>query len=101
MESLVQQEVIRELQSRGFTIVERRLLDKVLAEVKLGSSELADQDTQIKLGKLLAARLMVSGVLNSQANSLDAAVRAIDTERSESTRLNSSHGGISRMPSSA
>lgn len=83
MESLLQQEVIRELQSRGFTIVERRLLDKVLAEVKLGSSELADQDTQIKLGKLLAARLMVSGVISAQGTALSAAVRAIDTETTQ------------------
>ena len=83
METLLQQEVIRELQSRGLTIVERRLLDKVLAEVKLGSSELADQDTQIKLGKILAARLMVSGAISAQGNSLNAAVRAIDTETTQ------------------
>lgn len=83
LESLVQQEVIRELQARGFTIVERRLLDKVLAEVKLGSSELADQDTQIKLGKVLAARLMVSGTLNSQGTGVGASVRAIDTETTQ------------------
>ena len=83
LDSLVQQELIRELQVRGFTLVERRLLDKVLAEIKLGSSELADQDTQIKLGKVLAARLMVSGVLSSQGNSLAASVRAIDTETTQ------------------
>lgn len=83
MEVLVQEELIRELQSRGYTIVERRLLDKVLAEVKLGSSELADSDTQIKLGKLLAARMMVSGTLTSQGNTVAAAVRAIDTETSQ------------------
>ena len=84
LETLLQQEVIRELQARGFTIVERRLLDKVLAEVKLGSSQLADQDTQIKLGKLLASRLMVTGVLTSQGGTtLTAAVRAIDTETTQ------------------
>ncbi|MDO9071835.1 MAG: caspase family protein [Rubrivivax sp.] len=83
LETLVQQEVIRELQSRGFTIVERRLLDKVLAEVKLGSSELADQDTQIRLGKVLAARLMVSGTLSSQGPGVAATVRAIDTETTQ------------------
>ena len=83
LESLLQQEVIRELQARGFTIVERRLLDKVLAEIKLGSSELADQDTQIKLGKVLAARLMVSGTLNSQGKGVGASVRAIDTETTQ------------------
>jgi len=86
IETLVQQELIRELQNRGFTIVERRLLDKVLAEVKLGSSDLADQDTQIKLGRVLAARMMVSGVLSTQGSNgttLTAAVRAIDTETTQ------------------
>lgn len=83
LDTLVQQELIRELQQRGFTLVERRVLDKVLAEVKLGSSELADQDTQIRLGKVLAARLMVSGILTQQGTHLAASVRAIDTETTQ------------------
>ncbi len=86
MDTLLQQEVIRELQARGFTLVERRLLDKVLAEVKLGSSELADPDTQIKLGKVLAARLMVSGSLSPSGpagNGVAASFRAIDTETTQ------------------
>ena len=92
LETLVQQEVIRELAARGFTIVERRLLDKVLAEVKLGSSELADQDTQIRLGKLLAARLMVSGTLSTQGNAVNASVRAIDTETTQLAMVKSERG---------
>ncbi len=83
LEVLVQQELIRELQNRGYTLVERRLLDKVLAEVKLGASELADQDTQIRLGRLLAARLMVSGVMTHEPGGLSASVRAIDTETTQ------------------
>lgn len=84
MDGLLQQAVIRELQARGFTLVERRLLDKLMAEIKLGSSELADPDTQIRLGKVFAARLMVSATLQTEGNQLAAAVRAIDTE---TTRL--------------
>jgi tetratricopeptide (TPR) repeat protein len=84
MEGLMQQAVIQELQARGLPIVERRLLDKVMAEIKLGSSELADQDTQIRLGKVFAARLMISGALNSDGNAVSVGVRAIDTE---TTRL--------------
>lgn len=83
LDGIVQQELIRELQNRGYTLVERRLLDKILAEVKLGSSELADQDTQIRLGKVLAARLMVSGALGSQGDTLTTSVRAIDTETTQ------------------
>ena len=103
LETLVQQELIRELQSRGFTIVERRLLDKVLAEVKLGSSDMADQDTQIKLGRVLAARMMVSGTLTSQGagqgTTLTAAVRAIDTETTQLAMVRSDRtSGASGTP---
>ena len=103
LETLVQQELIRELQSRGFTIVERRLLDKVLAEVKLGSSAMADQDTQIKLGRVLAARMMVSGTLTSQGaaqgTTLTAAVRAIDTETTQLAMVRSERtSGASGTP---
>ena len=83
-DSLLQEALIGELQARGFTVVERRLLDKLIAEIDLGSSALADPDAQLRLGRILSARLMVSGVLNSQGDQLSAALRAIDTE---TTRL--------------
>jgi tetratricopeptide (TPR) repeat protein len=98
LEAAVQQELIRELQSRGFTIVERRLLDKVLAEVKLGASELADQDTQIKLGRLLAARMMVSGAVGSQGAGLTASVRAIDTETTQLAMVRSERNSGNANP---
>lgn len=84
LDVLLQQELSRELQARGFAVVERRLLDKVLNEVRLGSSELADSDTQIKLGRLLAARLMVSGsVVPNPAGGAAASFRAVDTETTQ------------------
>ena len=96
-DALLQQSLVAELQQRGYTLVERRLLDKVLAEVKLGSSELADADTQIKLGRVLAARLMVSGQLVPGAASggggLTAALRAIDTETTQLALVRSEPAG--------
>jgi uncharacterized caspase-like protein len=82
-DSLLQEALIGELQARGFTLVERRLLDKLIAEINLGSSALADPDAQVRLGRILSARLMVSGVLNSQGAQLSAALRAIDTETTQ------------------
>lgn len=84
LDAVLNQALMRELQARGFTLVERRLLDQVMAEAKLGSSELADQDTQIRLGRVLAARLMVAGTLVGDGTALSASLRAIDTE---TTRL--------------
>ena len=97
LDVVLQQELVRELQARGFTVVERRLLDKVLAEVKLGSSELADADTQIRLGRVLAARLIISGSLADAGPGAVATVRAIDTETTQlalvqSARPNGSGG---------
>ena len=83
-DSLLQHELIGQLQANGVEVVDRAMLDKVMAELKLGSSELADQDTQLKLGKIFAARLMVSGSLDNAGNAVLASVRAIDTE---TTRL--------------
>jgi tetratricopeptide (TPR) repeat protein len=98
VETVLQHELIRELQARGFTVVERRLLDKVLAEVKLGSSELADQDTQVRLGRLLAARLIVSGNLSAQGNAVAAGVRAIDTETTQLALVKSERAGAPFNP---
>jgi tetratricopeptide (TPR) repeat protein len=82
LDGLLHQALTRELQARGFTLVERRVLDRLMAEIKLGSSELADPDTQVKLGKLFAARMMVSGSLHTEGIHTTAALRAIDTETS-------------------
>lgn len=82
-DSLLQESLTGELQARGYTLVERRLLDKLIAEINLGSSALADPDAQVRLGKVLAARLMVSGTLNSQGGQLATALRAIDVETTQ------------------
>jgi len=51
------------LQQGQVQIVERALLDKLLAELKLSATKLTDQRTALALGKLLAARLIVTGKL--------------------------------------
>ena len=39
-------------------VVEREVLDKLLQELNLGTSELVDQNTQLQLGKVLSARML-------------------------------------------
>jgi len=69
-----------QLQALHVSVVDRALLDKVMAELKLGSSELADPDTQLRLGRILAARLIVTGRLTRVGGEQLLAMRAIDTE---------------------
>jgi tetratricopeptide (TPR) repeat protein len=42
-------------------VVERQLIERLLEELKLGSSELADPRVSARLGRILAARLIVTG----------------------------------------
>ncbi len=75
-------------------VVERVILDKLLQELNLGSSDLADKETALRLGKILAARLMATGSFYYLPGSTLLSLRVIDTETSrismvENRRINS------------
>lgn len=83
MPEVLQQEIAQGLLSIGrISVVEREMMDKLLAELKLGSSELADPETSLKLGKLLSARLIVTGSLVQVPGGVRLSLRMIDPETS-------------------
>ncbi len=63
-------------------VVERAVMERLLSELNLGSSELADPDTALQLGKLLAAKLIGTGSLLYLPDSTLLNLRLIDTETS-------------------
>ncbi|MGA1875111.1 MAG: tetratricopeptide repeat protein [bacterium] len=63
-------------------VVERTLIEHLLEELNLGSSELADQETALNLGKVLAAKLIGTGSLLSLPGGTLLSFRFIDTETS-------------------
>jgi hypothetical protein len=64
LEELSVSRLVEALRTSGrMTVVEREFLDKLLAELRLGSSELADPASALRLGKILAARLIATGSL--------------------------------------
>ena len=63
-------------------VVERAFMDQLLSELNLGSSELADPATALKLGRILAAKLIGSGTLLYMPDSTLFSLRLIDTETS-------------------
>lgn len=79
LEGVLQHELQSALATKGIQVVDRALLDKLLAELRLGSSELADPDTQLKLGRILAARLTAVGSVRNGDRG-QASMRMIDTE---------------------
>lgn len=68
------------LQQSRIRLVERALLDKLLEELKLGVSKLVDPRAQLSLGKLLAARLIVSGQVVYSGAQTQVSIRLIETE---------------------
>lgn len=63
-------------------VVERVLIERLLEELNLGSSELANPETALKLGKVLAARLIGTGSLYYLPQGTLLNLRLIDTETS-------------------
>jgi curli biogenesis system outer membrane secretion channel CsgG len=49
----------------SFSILERKELDSVISELKLGESGLVDQRTKNKLGKLKGAKYLIAGTVSS------------------------------------
>jgi len=69
------------LQSQaGIPMVDRQILARLLQELKLGTSALADQNTALKLGKVLSARLIVTGNIMPAGDGRAVSLRFIDTE---------------------
>jgi len=81
------------LQQSRVQLVERALLDKLLQELKFGSSEMVDRNTALSLGRILAARLILSGqILYSEAQT-QVSMRLIETETGRiSAAVNESFG---------
>ena len=70
-----------QLQEEGrIHIVERVLLDKLLEELKLSSSDLADPELALKIGRIVAAKLIATGSITRYGNNLQVNLRFIETE---------------------
>lgn len=83
MAEVLAQEIGAALAAAGrIAVVEREMLDKLLSELNLGASQLADPETALKLGRILSARLIVTGSLIAVPGGLRLALRVIDPETS-------------------
>jgi curli biogenesis system outer membrane secretion channel CsgG len=78
---LLSAQVIEAIQRRGgYTVVEREKLVQALEELRLGSSDLADEATRLRLGRIQGARLMVLGGFIALGDRTRIDLRLIDVE---------------------
>ncbi len=65
-----------------FRVIERDKLDVILQEQKLSRTKLIDRDTALNLGKLIAARSVITGNIIETRSGIEIVARLIDTEPS-------------------
>jgi CHAT domain-containing protein len=66
--------------TKKMQVVEREVLDKLLQELKLSSSQLADPANALKVGKILSAGIISTGSIVRDGNEWQISLRLIETE---------------------
>ena len=75
----IQEGLTRELCNRGFRLCERSRIDEVLQENAL-SLKGAFEGTSLEMGKLLNARVVVTGTVKAEDTVFDLSIRAVDCQ---------------------
>jgi len=92
-------EVIQILKEEGaWTVVERERLLLALEELGLGSGDLADEASRLRLGRLVGARLMVFGAYQVVQHEMRLDLRLVEVETGKvlkATEKTTSAGGLS------
>ncbi len=83
MGKIVAEWLITALVKEGrFDVIERRLLEKVLAEQKMHASGLVDESSATRLGKVLGAKIVITGSVMQFQNVMEVNARIIEVESS-------------------
>ncbi|HOM30279.1 MAG TPA: CsgG/HfaB family protein [Deltaproteobacteria bacterium] len=72
--------IIDVLGAQGVEVVERERLVAVLEELRLGSSQLADDETRLRVGRITGAREMVFGAYMVVGPTMRLDLRRVDVE---------------------
>ena len=86
------------VEQNRFNMVERAKLDAILAEQKLTQEAVFDQSNAIKIGKLMAARSILTGTIVATRKGLEIAARMVDTETSEILASKDVYGESMELP---
>ncbi len=80
--------------SKLFTVVERKDLQKVLGELELQLSALADEDSAAKVGKLLGAEVLVTGTVFRKGDVYEVFLKLVRVETAEVLSANKAKIGV-------
>jgi TolB-like protein len=81
MGEAIAEELVTGLTRKGSVdVIERKMLDRVMQEQKFGLTDLADVNTAVELGRLLAVRAVITGSVTGMEGFFRVNARAIDVE---------------------
>jgi TolB-like protein len=80
---LAEELVTRLMETEKFRVIERQLLNKIIAEQKLSLTGVVDPASAKQLGKILGVDAIVSGTVTNLSQSLKVNARLISTETGE------------------
>jgi hypothetical protein len=85
------------LQATGrIVVVDRDMLEKTLSELQLSATQLVEPQTAVRLGRILAARLLATGTLTRLGAEAQFSLHVVETE---TTRLQAAVTKIVALPS--
>jgi len=79
---------------KRFRMIERDRLDDILREQDLSRTKLFDRTTAIDVGRLIAARSVITGDIIETRTGIEIVARVIDTETSEITATEDVYGEV-------
>ncbi len=79
------------------TMVERDLIEKLLEELQLSTSDLADPLTSLKIGKVFSAKFIITGSIIPDKDKLIVILRCIDTETTAVRKVISAESPVGKM----
>ncbi|MBI5091671.1 MAG: DUF4384 domain-containing protein [Candidatus Hydrogenedentes bacterium] len=74
-------------EQKAARVLERELLDKIMAEQKLSASGLVDPATSVQVGKLLGAHGIVAGTVTDLGENIEIHARLVKVETAESVAV--------------
>jgi curli biogenesis system outer membrane secretion channel CsgG len=77
-ELLAAQVAARMAEAGNYQLVERKDLLKVMEELHLGSTQLADADTRLRLGRIVGAQQMIFGAFQVIGRTMRLDIRCVD-----------------------
>jgi TolB-like protein len=100
LSEIFSQEIISKISEQpGIQAVERQKLLSVLEELKLGSSNLADDSSRLKIGKMLGARQMIFGSYLISGSVMRIDLRRVDCETGrvvKSSKMTTDSGDVKK-----